>query len=438
MSGARDTYDAAMAEPQPPPGYRWWRTGDDEHPPPVLHDDARYGLIGEFLDVIEPQTEASGAVIGANLVTQLGTIIGRRAVVEIGLHRHFPNLFTLIVGETSIGAKGTGDTAAGELMRYVEPNFITRFAAGGFGSGEALIDEIRDRDEPTEKRRQIEEAEFSAVIKVGRRESSILSEIIRKGFDYKPIRHRTKANGHVIATGHHLAIVGSITPTEFTQLSGEVDVANGWLNRFLLIHARMSQTLAFGGYVPSTAVTPISDSIVANLKRLDEPRRYLIRRGTDTGDLWEQWYHRVRPGSGATPFMRSLTSRQHAIAPRVALVQAVINGADEIEPEHLASAMAWTDYSVGTAEMLFHGRASGPAGKLLDAIRAAGESGLPVKEQHVIFGRHATAATLDELRRQLVAEHQVATYSIPTAGRPRDVSIAITPCEQSQKANKGQ
>ena len=432
--GFDDDEPAPWDDPQPPPGYRWWRIGDDDHPAPVLRPAARYGLVGEFLDVIEPQTEASAAVVGGILLVELGTLMGRDAVVEIGFHRHHPNLFEVIVGETSVGAKGTGQIAADVLMHYVEPAFAVNHAIGGFGSGEAIVDLLRDRDdEPVEKRRLIHEPEFSALLRVGRRENSILSEIIRKGFDHQPIQHRTKTGGHVVATGHHLAVLGSTTPAELISLSTELDIANGWFNRFLLIHARMTQLLPFGGHVPPAALTPIATELSKNLNRLRDRKghAYRIGPGTDAGDLWKDWYQRVRAGTGNTAFMRALTGRQHAHGARIALLQAVANGADEIGVDHLGSAIAWTDYSVGTAAMLFAKRASGDAGKLLEAIRAAGPAGLAARDQHAVFGRHLSAGALEQLRRLLIDDRQIATYSLATAGRPKDIAIAMTPCERT-------
>ena len=48
--------------------------------------------------------------------------------------------------------------------------------------------------------------------------------------------------------------------------------------------------------------------------------------------------------------------------------------------------------------MLFGNRASGDAGKLLEAIRAAGAAGLATRDQHAVFGRHLSAAALEHLR----------------------------------------
>jgi putative DNA primase/helicase len=427
-----------------PDGYRLWHPGDDDRPTPVLSPTARYGLVGTFLELIDGQTEAGIAAVGAIVLAQLGTLIGRRAVVRIGEHRHHANLFELIIGDTSTGGKGSADTAAERLTEAVEPGFFVRHAMGGFGSGEAIVEAIRDTDpdeDANEKRRVINEAEFSAVLRVARRESSILSEIIRQGFDYKPIRHRTKASGVVISTGHHLAVVGSITPIEMLRCSSELDVENGWLNRFLLMHAEIERVLPFGGAIDDTELTEIVQHVRKALARLagtgidGTAISYRIEAATDTGELWEPWYRRVRFGSGEGR-VRSLTRRQHVQAARLALIFAVLDEADEIKPAHLEAATAWTDYSVATAERYFGSGPGGQAGKLLDAIRRAMPDGLTTTDQHAVFGRHIDATALEVLRHELEAAHHVFSYELSTGGRPKIVSVAITAVRTNEETEE--
>src|ERR1700692_4151345 len=96
------------------------------------------------------------------------------------------------------------------LIDEIDRLFAVRHVIGGFGSGGAVIEAMRDSkgdEDPVEKRRVIAESEFAAVLRVARRESSILSQIIRQGFDYKPLQHRTKTHGVITATGHHLAVI---------------------------------------------------------------------------------------------------------------------------------------------------------------------------------------------------------------------------------------
>jgi hypothetical protein len=419
-----------------PSGYRLWKPGDDTRPIPHLAETARYGLVGEYLALLDGETEAGLAAVGAIVLAQLGTLIGRRAVVRIGPYRHHCNLYVVVIGESSIGAKGSADDAGERFTRLVDPDFFVRHAIGGFGSGEALVDAIRDpqddEDAGSEKRRLINENEFSAVLRVARRESSILSEIIRQGFDYKPIRHRTKSAGSITSTGHHLAVVGSITPIELFACSNELDLENGWLNRFLFVHAEMQAILPFGGEVDDDAVTKIANRARSALAALgDRSVEYAIKASTPTGALWEPWYRKVRTGTGEGR-VASLTKRQHVQAARLALIFSVLDQADEIRTEHLQAAIAWTSYSVAGVERYFGHSRGGQLGKLLDAIRDSPD-GLSISSQHDVFGRNLKAGQLDKLRAELETAQLIVTITMPSGGRPKDVSFAITPLRANER-----
>ncbi len=410
--------------PELPDGYRLWQHGDGDVPVPVLDAAARHGLIGAYLDLVEDETEVNVAPVGAMLLVNLGTLIGRAATVHIGEHHHHANLFLLPVGETSTGGKGSADAVVERLITEVEPSFVVRHVLGGFGSGEAVVYEMRDVKDETavEKRRVITEAEFSAGLRVARREQSILSQIIRQGFDYKPIQHRTKSHGAIIATGHHLAIVGAITPKELAECSTDLDMENGYLNRFLFVHSEIVRVLPFGGRIDGAEVRSIAGHIRNALDKLaDRPTaEYLITAGGEIGELWGPWYHKVRFGTGTVP---ALTRRQHVHVPRMALILAVLDGAGALGADHLRAAMAWSDYSVATVERLFGRSATGKAAQLLEAIREAGRDGLDGTAQRNLFARNLGGSEIEALRHQLEERHLIHTFKKPTGGRPVHISV---------------
>jgi hypothetical protein len=420
-----------------PPGFRLWRPGDDDRPWPVLAPEARHGPVGEYLGLIEEEIEVSVAPVGAILLTELGTLIGRRAAIHVGEHRHHANLFLLVVGETSTGGKGSADAAADTLIEAVDSSFAVRHALGGFGSGEAVVEAVRDAkpdEERVEKRRIIVEAEFASVLRVARRESNILSQIIRQGFDYKPLRHRTRTSGALIATEHHLSVVGAITPDELAACSTELDLANGWLNRFAFARSQLVRLLPFGGRINRTAVEKIAAKIQDALTALaahDLGRVYSLNEHSPAGELWAPWYREVRFGTGSVP---SLTRRQHVHVARLALILAVLDQAEELTVEHLQAAMAWSAFSVATAERLFGHGATGRAGMLLAAIREAGEEGLDGRDQHALFNRHATADELAALRSQLEGDHLIHSFTVSSGGRPRLVSVAVAALRTNEQS----
>jgi hypothetical protein len=75
--------------------------------PSPLGDAAYHGLAGEFVRLVGPQTEADPAALLFQLLTTLGSIIGRGPYYRVGPEHHGMNLFMVCVAESSKGRKGT-------------------------------------------------------------------------------------------------------------------------------------------------------------------------------------------------------------------------------------------------------------------------------------------------------------------------------------------
>jgi hypothetical protein len=433
-------------DPDLPEGYRLWETGDGEGtiPKPRLGEAAYHGPVGDLLRLAKPETEAHQAAIGMILLTKIGTMIGRRATVHIGEIDHHANLFTLIVGETSTGAKGSADGVVDRFMEAVDTFFCERHVVSGFGSGESLIDTFRDVSDtergkgvlPREKRRVIDEPEFSRVLRVAHKEGSILGQVVRQGFDYRPIQHRTKTHGAIIATGHHLSVVGSITPRELVACISDLDIDNGLLNRFLFIHSEMGRLLPFGGYIDHEERLRIAKRVRAALDWLDPPaddggggqgpvHYFISDDDSPLARLWQPWYRQVRPGHPDDEI--GLAKRHHAIAVRIANIYALLDRTGDLGTEHLEAGMAWTQYSLDSTRYLFGEGVTGHSTKLLAAIRDTGSRGLSGTDQQGVFSNNLTREQVRELRDDLEQRHLIVTGKVSTPGAPRIVSHAIWP-----------
>src|SRR5262249_31940798 len=151
--------------------------------------------------------------------------------------------------------KGVADAEATDLLNIVSPGFLKAHSIGGLGSGETLVRELDDaRDPPAPRSRIILDAELASILKIVKREGSILGDVIRKVFDYSPLRHSTVANKSAVASGHHIAIVGAITPEDLRAHLDELSLVNGLANRFLFVWSRMTTLLPHGAELDRAAV----------------------------------------------------------------------------------------------------------------------------------------------------------------------------------------
>jgi hypothetical protein len=435
------------AIPDMPEGYRLWQEGDDAVPSPVLGPDAYHGLLGDFLRLLEGQTEGHPAAIGAHVIPCLGTMLGREVAYRAGTEVHFPKINVIVVGPTSAGVKGVSENAAMLLVEKVMPTFIARHSLTGVASGEAVIHEMRDdADPPAEKRRIVMDAEFSAVLKVVRRDGSILGDVLRKVFDNRPLQNRTKSAGTEVASNHHLSIVGSTTPGELRALTEEISILNGFANRFLYVWSELTRLLPLGGRIDEQGIHRLAEQFVAVQTWVREKpavngtsRWFSITEGSAAHRVWDTFYER-RPGlPNESEMMTAITGRQVTHGARLALVYAVLDRCDHFEPEHIRAAVAWCDYCIATIRKIFTSGPGGKPGQLLEAIRQAGEGGLDGAGQAAAFSRNLKAGDLAGLRDQLEEQRLITTVSLASGGRPRIVSYAIAPStlRKNESTKKG-
>ena len=93
------------------------------------------------------------------------------------------------------------------------------------------------------------ESEFASVLKVMRRDGNSLSPVLRQAWDGGDLRTLTK-NSPIEATAPHVAIVALVTREELLRRIDETELANGFMNRFLIVAAKRQRLLPEGGNVP--------------------------------------------------------------------------------------------------------------------------------------------------------------------------------------------
>lgn len=414
-----------------PDGYRLWRVGDDAIPDPVLARAAYIGPVGAYLDLLEGQTEAHPAAIGIQVLAALGTLIGRRAHYRAGNIVQHCNVFAAVLGPSSEGAKGVADHDALALVDLVVPSFLTKHSIGGLGSGEVLIRELADdQDPPAERRRIVHDAELSSVLKVVKRDGSILGDVLRKAFDYAPLHHSTVQHKRVIASGHHIAVVGSITPGELRALIDEMAIVNGFANRFLYVWSRLTRLLPYGGEIDRAAVSALAEEIAQGLEALEARIKIngtvQCRLQPTALEQWTAFYNEHRTGVG-DGILKALSGRHVAHAARLATIYAVLDRSTVIRAKHIDAAAAWCNYSLDSTAKAFTSSVPGKAGKLLEAVRAAMPDGLIGTEVNNRVSHNWKAGELASARAELEDKHLLAVVQgRSTGGRPPELYVALT------------
>ena len=304
-----------------------------------LSDVAYIGISGEFIRLVAPHTEGDPCALLIALLTVVGSLMGRGAYLPVGPTMHYPNLFSVIVAETSKGRKGTVMAEAKRFAKMIDPTISNRML-GGLSSGEGLIEAVRDarfEDAPkkeshvpipqvvdngiSDKRLLVTESEMGQALQAAGRDGNTLSATLRMAWDGDELRTLARSNKN-ICREPHISIFGNITLDELQRLLTSTDRNNGFVNRFLWICARRSQLLPWGGNVDETALQELATK-AAHVIHLSS---HYGKCGwvPDAASMWAKEYGRL--SSGGAGLSGAMSARAEAQTIRIALIYAVLDG----------------------------------------------------------------------------------------------------------------
>lgn len=409
-----------------------------EYPGP-MHDDALRGVAGEVVHLIDPHTEADRVGVLSSLLAMFGVAVGRGPHFRVGADVHRANLFILTVGPTSSGRKGMAVGEARNVMRQIDESFERTRLSTGLSSGEGLIWAVRDAvtkheavkekgriigyqdvvDDPgvDDKRLMPIESEFASTLRVAGRDGNTLSPTIRNAWDGHPLASMTK-NSPARCAEPHIGMIAQITGDELKRLLGAGEIANGFLNRYMIFSVRRTKQLPHGGgRRPPELVYAIHQ-----LKRALEIAKTIgeMERDTAARALWEDVYPLLtadRPG-----LLGALTGRAAAQVLRLQCIYALLDGTATIGVPHLRAALGVWDYSQRSAEFLFGDVLGDPiADFLLAQLRAAEPEGMTRTDIRDAFARNASKEQIDAALQMLAAQGLAFSDKRQTSGRPAEV-----------------
>jgi hypothetical protein len=388
-------YEPAPETPSREPGSRLGNPGGHARAdgwPDAIREPAMIGVLGEFVRLVAPHTEADPNALLVQALVAAGNVIGGDVRVRNGRLEHPLNLYTVVVGQTSKARKGTALYEVERLFQTAEPDWRERVLRG-LSSGEGLIHRIRDPrdqeyidkdtgevrvervDEGVEDKRLVVVApEFARVLRQNTREGNILADVLRELWDSGNVEVPTR-NNPLKATGAHVSLMGHCTMADLAHLMRPADRGNGYANRILWCCARRSKNLAFGGEIPREEA-----ELQARLRRALARARGLqgpITLADDARGIWKAIYdaevHREE-GEG-------VADRGEPIMLRIAGIYAALDASNFIRPEHLLAAAEVWRYCRESALYIFGRRGSESSAlpalpetrqQIRDAIRATG------------------------------------------------------------------
>lgn len=346
--------------------------------PLELSPDALPGWIGGFVTVACRDSEAHPAAVLSTLLLRFGAEC-EGPYVQIGDAKQYARTFAIIVGESSRARKGTSSKAAMKLFSKLKD--AARYSPGPLSTGEGLIFAVRDAmydiDKKTgeeiiidpgviDKRLFFHEQEFQPALASTRREGNTLSAIVRGFYDEGNAEPMTKTS-RMKATKAHVVILGHITRAEL-KLMTQIQMYNGFANRFLWIHAQRPKLVALPKPIPKEDLEKYRRIIASRVKEARKLRA--VRLTKEAKSYWQEIYRSLSdeyPGA-----VGAVTSRIETHTIRLALIYALAMKKKVISVSELKAALALVTYAQQTAMILFSEHAVDVRReKILQALRNA-------------------------------------------------------------------
>jgi len=382
-----------------------------------------HGLVGEIVSTIAPETEADPVAILSQLLIAFGAGVGRGAFFQVEATRHHPNEFLVLVGDSAKSRKGSSWDHVHGLITEADPA-ITQQIMTGLSSGEGLIWSVRDPQgqDPGagDRRLLVIEPEFASVLKATSREISTLSPTLRSAWDGRPLAILTRT-APARATDAHISVIGHITAAELRHHINPVELANGLLNRFILIGCRRVRLLPEGGN-PNPLQRSGLDRQLA--KALGAARHAgQLRLSTPARQAWHDAYHQLaEPQAGIAG---QIAARAEAHTIRLALIYALTDNTRQIQPQHLDAALALWHYAQRSATWALERTASDPLARQIHAaLTHALPDGLTRTQLRDLLHRNPTTTQLDQALAALAHDGKATSHRVLTAGRPAELWTA--------------
>jgi len=267
-----------------------------------------------------------------------------------------------------------------------------------------------------DKRLYVQDEEFASALQCTKREGNTLSTVMRGLWDKGDAAPMTK-NNKIKTTGAHVGIVTHITAAELKKLFDEVQLLNGFANRFLWVLVRRNNIIPFPKPIPEVELSvlrnQISDQIISAWKV------GLVSLDPDACNEWADIYEKLsmRPSSG---LVGTLLDRDAPHILRISLIYALLDGMREIKIEHLKAAMAVWKYVEQSVNYIFEGYGTDEiVNRIYEIIKKHDPKPVSSSDIFKELGGHVKKDKKDAAVNDLIATGRVRCEEVKTDGRKK-------------------
>jgi Protein of unknown function (DUF3987) len=392
-------------------GLRGLQLLDKKYPAP-LTKKSLYGLLGDFVEIAHPTTVSCREMILYQLLPIVGAILGDAYYLPYGSDKHFPSLFTLVIGRTSDG-KGQSQHHVEEGIKLVDSSWVKTNLRSNAASGESLVRMMAGptlRINNRKNRIAIHNSEMSTYFINSGRDGSTLGGFMRKAYDGDRLENfRSDSKKSITADDYLLGFVGLITPKELRKVMPQMDWTNGAQNRFLWCVGEKDKSLGRSTIRPDFSQWALRLSKLAAMNQSTDPTS--IDYSESGRRAWDAWFESLPEHDDSI-----LADSQARIAANCARVAVLYAQLDErrfegwqvaIEEQHVEAAIEIVTRSRqsvewyllqqnGTEATVSPGDVQKVKRALTDKVRSSGDAALTSSDIHKLF-TNKSASERDEI-----------------------------------------
>jgi Protein of unknown function (DUF3987) len=403
-------------------------------PGPEWSDEIFYGLSGEIIKRASQHNEAHPAGMLLDFLVSMGSIFGRTCYFNINSTKHYSNEFMVRVGDSSYSRKGGGRDEIDRLLRCVDKNWLDSRTLNGFGSSEAIIDQIRDSSVQQrfdkrsnsyitthvpgidDKRLCVREGEMASLFLLASKTESRADVIMRDGWDGKALRNIVKGksadgfSNSLVCEEPHFSVSGDTTRNELIAKLPDGSDENGFGNRFLYVYVYRTKLCPVGG--PEIDWSKEAAHLYDVIEFAKKQRFVGLTPTAYT--TWKRMYTQIE-NSPLPGLAGKMTSRASAHVRRLALIYAMLDLSPSVHIKHLRAAQLLWSYCADSAQYIFNGTSKSQ----IKLLRWLEKQPVPVTRSQIredFYQRHKKAEHIETIMDDLVSLKKVKltgdTYSV--------------------------
>ena len=393
---------------------------------PQLTEQAYWGIGGDITKRLCVKAESDPAGVLIQLYTFIGSIVGRKVYVEVEANKLYPNLFTLLVGDSSRGRKGTSYNMVKSIFKPYFSDFVECNIKSGLFSGQGLTFHLRDEVKDAagvvtdkgivDKRLLVKESEFASCLNANKMDASILSTTLRDAYDSVNLTNLVKNNGHS-ATEPHVSIIGHITPKELLIKLNSVDIANGFANRFLFVYVERQKPIINFNDDRSELINELSFEVSKRIEHIKLNGK--VQFSPEALKIWEIIYFKL--SGGCSGIVGDLHARATTHITKLSLIISLLNQDRDISEKSLIAAIHLWQYCSDSVNFLY---SNSLGDESLDALystikeKPEGASRTDIRD---LFSKNKSKLGVNQLLKSLESSGLVYSERIKTSGAPKEV-----------------